>query len=61
MLKTESEVIKWGEWCVRTCLGFGAMPSTAFKVAGAFCQGLENNWAIGQLRKESEDQLTKNK
>lgn len=30
------------EWICKTCLLFGASPSTAYKVASVFVEGLEN-------------------
>ncbi len=33
-----------GDWVISTCLLFGAELSTAYKVAAAFVEGLENSY-----------------
>lgn len=37
----EMDLQEIADWICKTCLLFGASPSTAYKVAGAFVEGLE--------------------
>ena len=37
--------LRWmGEWIRDLCLSFGSTKETAWKVAGVFIQGVENEW-----------------
>ena len=40
----DAELARIGHWVIETCLLFGAHRKTAYLVAGAFIEGVENAW-----------------